>query len=465
MKTGILFLAGEWLEEIGANRGFYSILPEILKKDALRVKTLLSKYTEIIDVGIVNNKEKAIRAYEIFRRERVNAIIVCYLAWGEDVLVLDVIERLPDVPLLLWAYVPCSKLPVSFNMVQLFRFSGPVATMQVSGPLKRMGKRFRVISGSLDNKDIYREIKRYLKAVRIISELRNLTVGLLPSFCDAMTGTHIEGDILKRYLGVTLQTITVKEYFDISKEISDSEIEKLVQLLKKKYAVEVSNPALYKGVRASLGLLKIIERYNLKALAFNDLDRELHQSFGLRPCITLPGMFEKTVISMEGDVGGAIAMYILKMLTEKPVMYTEIFTYEEKTNIFLAGHAGLHNINLANKRKKIRIVPDYEYMEVEKDTAAMQFQANPGIVTMLNIFFNGKEFQMTVLKGKAIETSRVFDISPYIYIKPDIPVNEFMKMVIQAGTTQHWAVVHQDVLDLLMPFADLGINIKLNILK
>ncbi|MCM8830016.1 MAG: hypothetical protein NC824_03355 [Candidatus Omnitrophica bacterium] len=465
MKIGILFLAGEWLGEIGANRGFYSMLPEILKKDALRVKTLLSKYTEIIDVGIVNNKEKAIRAYEIFRRDRVNAIIICYLAWGEDSLLLDVIERLPDVPLLLWAYVPCSKLPASFNMVQLFRFSGPVATMQVSGPLKRMGKRFRVISGSLDNKEIYEEIKRYLKAVRIISELRNLTVGLLPSFCDAMTGTHIEGDILKRYLGMTLQTITVKEYFDISKEISDSEIEKWVQLLKKRYIVEVSNPALYKGVRASLGLLKIIERYNLKALAFNDLDRELHQSFGLRPCITLPGMFEKAVISMEGDVGGAIAMYILRALTEKPVMYTEIFTYEEKTNGFLAGHAGLHNVKLAHNYKKIRIVPDYEYMEVEKDTAAMQFQAKQGPVTMLNIFFNGRDFQMAAVKGKAVDTGKRFDISTYIYIKPEVPVNEFMKKVIRAGTTQHWVVVHQDVLDELVCFTDMGMNIEVSIVK
>lgn len=465
MRIGLLLLAGEWLDEVGANKGFYSSLPEILNKDAAKIKKLLGKDTEIIDCGITNRKEKAIKAAEKFKKSSVDVIILCYLAWGEDMLFLEVIKKLPDIPLLLWSYVPSSKLPSDFDMVQLFRYSGSVAAMQASVPLRRMNKKFGVVSGSLENKKTYTEITKFLKVVDVISKLKNLTVGLLPSFCDAMTGTHIEPEILKRYLGITLQSIDVKEYCDISKEISDGEIRRYVEFFKKRYKIEVSDTALYKGIKASLGLLKIVEKYNLKALAFNDLDRELHQCLGIRPCLTLPGMFEKAVISMEGDIGGAIAMYILKSLTGKPVMYTEIFTYEEQTNRFLAGHAGLHDLRVASSEKKISIVPDYEYMEVEKDTASMEFQAKPGVVTMLNIVFNGKEFQMTAVKGKAINTGKTLNISPYVYIKPDIPVNEFMKKVIHTGTTQHWIIGYQDVLEELRYFQVMGLDISVNIVE
>jgi len=464
MKLGILFLTGKWLEDVGANKGFYSTLPEVLKKDASKVKEMLGREVDIIDTGIVNSLNKAVRASEIFEKSSVDAILICYLTWGEDFLLLEVIKRLPATPLLLWSYVPSAKLPQSFNMVQLFRFSGPVAAMQAGGLLKRMGKNFCVISGSVDNDKVCEEIKRYLKAVRVIAELKDLTVGLLPSFCDAMTGTHIDPDILKKHLGINVQPVTVKEYYEISKDIPDDEIKRYADILKKMYRVKVSDTALYKGIRASSGLLKIIERYNLKALAFNDLDIELHQYFGLRPCLTLPGIFERAVISMEGDIGGAIAMYILRELTGKPTMYTEIFTYEEKKNGFLAGHAGIHDIRVASP-KEISIVPDYEYMEVEKETATMQFEARPGKVTMLNLFFNGKEFRMTAVKGNAIRTEKTFEISPYIYIKPEVPVNEFMKSVIQRGATQHWAVVHQDVIRELECLKETGMDVSLLVLN
>lgn len=459
MKIGLLLLAGQWLETIGANKGFYSSLPQILKSDALKIKKLLPEDTEVIDPGIVNSREKAAKAAALFKEKGADAILISYLAWGEDWLFLEAIKNLPETPVLLWSCVPSSELPKSFDMVQLFRYSGPVGAMQASGPLKRMGRKFCVISGSTENKETADEIKKFVRAAEVTSKLKNLTVGLLPSVCDSMSGTHIEEKTLKKQLGISVKHISLEEYCKSSESIFAGEVKKCADFLKRQYKVEVSDKALLKGARASLGLLRILDKYNLRALAFNDLDEKLHIKCGLRPCLAIPGIFEKTVISMEGDVGAAAAMYILRELTGKSPMYTEIFTYDEKENAFLAGHAGILDAPaLVQSAKYIRIVKDYEYMEVEKDTAAMQFTAKSGTVTMLNIFFTGKEFQMFVLRGKSVRSGKNFDISPSIYIKPEINVNEFMKKVMSFGTTQHWAVVHQDAVKELKSLEDAGLN-------
>jgi len=460
LKIGVLLLAGQWLDDIGANKGFFSPLPQILKNDASEIKKLLPEDVEIIDPGMVNSRGKASRAAELFRKTGVEAIIICYLTWGEDWLFLELIRRLPEIPFLLWNYVPSCRLPSSFDMVQLFRYSGPVGAMQASGPLKRMGRKFCVVSGSAENRETAAQIKRFIKAAEINAKLRDLTIGLLPSVCDAMSGTHIEEKAVKKQLGVTVKRLSLEEYHSSFMDVPADEVKKCADFLKSMYRVEVSDRALIKGARASLGLLRILEKHDLRALAFNDLDEKLHMKCGLRPCLAIPGIFEKAVISMEGDVGAAAALYILKELAGKSPMYTEIFTYAEKENAFLAGHAGILDAPaLVESAEDIRIVKDYEYMEVEKDTAAMQFMAKPGTVTMLNIFFNGKEFQMFAIKGKASRSGKNFDISPSIYVKPDIDVNEFMKKVILYGTTQHWAIVHQDVMKELKSLGDAGLNI------
>lgn len=460
MKIGVLLLAGRWLDDIGANKGFFSSLPQILKEDALKIKKLFPADADMFDPGIVNSREKALKAAAIFKKNGVDAILISYLAWGEDWLFLEAIKELPKIPILLWSCVPSSGLPKSFDMIQLFRYSGPVGAMQASGPLKRMGRKFGVVSGSVENRETAADIKSFFRAVEAVSKLKNLTIGLLPSVCGAMSGTHIEEKAIKKQLGITVRRISLEEYHSSSMNVPANEVKKCADFLKGRYKVEVTDTALLKGARASLGLLRVIEKHDLRALAFNDLDEKLHMKCGLRPCLAIPGIFEKTVISMEGDVGAAAAMFLLKDLTGKSPMYTEIFTYDEKENAFLAGHAGILDAPaLVQSEKDIRIVKDYEYMEVEKDTAAMQFTAKPSTVTMLNIFFNGKEFQMFVLRGKAVRIGKNFDISPSIYIKPEINVNEFMKKVMLFGTTQHWAVVHQDVAKELKSLGDAGLNI------
>ncbi len=455
-KAGLLLLTAEWFTKVGASKGYYKKLPGLIDKDAREIDKVLRKELDVINPGIIDSEEKAGRAVEIFKRENISLLIICYLTWGEDSQMIKVIEELPGIPILLWCYSPFQKLPETMDMVDLFRASGPVGTVQASGPLKRLGKRFGFAFGSYKNNDTIKTIFDYSRAAKLARDLREVTIGLLPYRCDLMTGTYVDEVRLRKDIGPEIKYISVQEYYSIIRGIPEKEIEKQVKELKRHYKIcGVSDKALSKSVRASLGLAGVVDKFGLDALAIQDLAEELHQTIGLRPCLYVPSLFEKAVVSMEGDVGGAAALLVLRKLTDKPPMYTEIFTYDEEENAILAGHAGIHDINLAGCRTDVTIAPDAEYMETEPDTCWMQFRAKAGKVTLLSIFCGVDKFKMIVSSGYALEGKEKLKGSPHIYIKLKTPVKEFFEKSVVTGMTQHWAIVHEDVINRLEYLADI----------
>jgi len=445
-KIGLLLLSSEWLNRIGANKGFYRNLPPRVEKDGKTVVRLLSHRLQIVNPGVIDTPEKAAKAAAVFQREKVDLLIACYLTWGEDYLLLDVIKKIPKTPILLWCYVPSDRMPKKLDMAKIFPLTGPVAAVQASVPLKKIGRNFGFVFGSAENKITINYIFDYSRAARVAAGLKKAKIGLLPSFCNQMSGTHFNQTHLKKEIGPEIVTIPIAEYNKAVKNVPEKKVKDYIGWLKGKYKIDrVSDAALFKAGRVSLGLADVVNQYRLDGLALQDLDEELHQTLGLRPCLAVPALLEKTVVSMEGDVGAALAMLVLKRLTGKPVMYAEIFTFDEKKNAVLAGHAGMMDARLAENQKEVRIVPDYEYCETEKETAAMLFRAKGGKVTLANISFSAEGFKMVVASGEARSGKPTLEGSPHIFIKLKTPLPELFTKAVRAGITQHWAIVHEDI--------------------
>lgn len=453
-KVGLLFLIGEWFSQVGATKGYYKYLPNLVEKNAQEINKSLGKYLNVVNPGIVNLREKFNKAIEKFKKENIDCLIICYLMWGEDYFVIEALRELSEIPFLLWCYCPYQKLPETLSMTDLFQGSGPVGAVQTSAPLKRMKKNFGFVFGSHKNKNTIKEIVDYSQAAKLANDLKKVTVGILPNRCEQMTGTYVDEFRLRKEIGPEIKHISVNEYYSLTQKIPEETIKKYVKELKNNYEIcKVNDNALFESARASLGLAKVVEKFNLDALALQDLDEELHKVFGLRPCLYVPSLFEKAVVSMEADIGAAISLLILKRFTGKPPMYTEIFTFDEKENAILAGHAGIHDITLAADKKRIRITPDREYIESEPESAWMQFMAKSGKVTMLSLFCDVDRFKMIISSGESLPGKEKLDGCPHIYIKFKIPLKEFFAQIVKTGMTQHWGIVHEDIVGKLIDLA------------
>ena len=207
------------------------------------------------------------------------------------------------------------------------------------------------------------------------------------------------------------------------------------------------------GARVSLGLADLVQQYDLDAVGIEDVGEELHRVVGLRPCLYVPELFERAIVSMEAEVGGAVALMILRGLARKSPMYTEVFTYDLADNAILIGHAGIHDVRLAESADQVWIELDGEYVESEPDSAWMRFRVKGGQVTMLSVFCDIERFKMVIATGEALGGPPRLLGSPHAYVRLGTPVERFFERCVRTGMTQHWALVHGDVVDELLALA------------
>jgi len=457
-KIGLLLLTAEWFTQIGATQGTFAALPERLAADATAIEAALGAEMDVVNPGVLDDVDGVRRAVALFREREIEGIVACQITWGEDRLLLEAVRLMGDLPLLLWCYSPHLYLPARMSMVELFRSSGPVGILQASGPLKRLGRKFAFAFGSYANPETIGGIAAFARAARLAGRLRSVRIGVLPYRCDLMTGTYIDEFRLRHELGPELRYLSVHEYQSFCEQIPGAEVDAFVADLRARYKVApaVTEAGLSKGARASLGLALLAERHTLDALAIDDGNGELHRLFGLRPCLYVPALFARAVVSMEADLGGAVAMLALRELAGKAPMYAEIFTYDKEENVLLMGHAGIHDVaGLVDGAAEILLEPDGEYAESEPDSAWMSFRARGGRVTMLSVFCDRDRFKLIASHGEALQGPRVLLGSPHIVVRAATPLPEFFVRAVRTGMTQHWAVAHAQVLPELAMLAEI----------
>jgi len=457
VKVGLVLVAAKcfWDRRVQS----YRKLPELIKKDAENIVGRLSKHMGIVNTGIVTSIREAEIAIEEFKKEKIELLIICPVMWSEDQPLIKLVNEMGEVPLLLWCYSPYRKLPLKISALNLFRGSGSVGLFQASGPLKRLGKDFGFVMGYPEDEETIHNIVEYVQLVKLAGELQEVKLGLLPSRCEVMTDLYVDEFNLTSILGPALKYISVGQLLLVSQEIDASRVKVNVDLLKRRYRIKgVSDKALRQAVRVSLGVAELVDRFCLDALAIDDLSQELHKIMGLRPCLYLPLLQEKDiVISMEGDLTGAVAMFALKRLANSPVMFTEFFNFDKTDNSVIAGHAGLQNPRLAENDDSVIITPDYEFQgSSEFEGAWMEFTAKPGRVTLLQIAPKIEGFKMIIATGEALGPGGVkVEGFPHVEIKFDFPLDDFFNQVVKGGATHHWAMVHGDVKSKLKILAEL----------
>lgn len=457
-KIGLLPLAADWFwrQNIQGGGGRYRRLPGLVERDVAALTRAVSADLDIVSPGLVHTVPQAAAAARTLRAARIDLLLVCSVIWSEDQPLLRVLRELPEVPVLVWCYAPTDTLPARVSMTELFRRSGPVGALQHSAPLKRMGRRIACVCGAPTERTTLRQIRDYAEAARVAHELRRATIGLLPGPCAAMTGTITDATRLRRALGPTVKRISVRDFAACVRSVGRSETAAFVRRLTQRYRVAgVGRDSLFQAARASLGLARLAETRRLDALAINDLEPALHAAVGVRPFLEVPEFFARgRVLGMEGDLTTTVGLLIARRLAAAPPMFTELFAFDRKRHAVLAGHAGMHDLRLAESARGIRLTPDYEYCEANALAGAwLEFRAKPGWVTLMSLFCDVKRFRLVLAGGRALAGGPRLEGFAHALVRLDRPVDAFFRLAIRSGMTQHWVVVHEDIRDRLRALA------------
>jgi hypothetical protein len=174
----------------------------------------------------------------------------------------------------------------------------------------------------------------------------------------------------------------------------------------------------------------------------NDVIPEMHEGFGLRPCLASAGLSSAVVVSMEADVGAAFGMLALRLFTGHSPFYTEPLAADYAAGAMIMGHAGCHDASNADPAVQVRVIPDVEYENSDRFTgAATWFKYRPGDVTAVNSVWDGGRMRWCCAEGRSVPGPARLEGNAHLAFQPDIPLADLWRLAVQTGVSQHWLFV------------------------
>lgn len=442
-KAGLILLRAEWFDSVVA----LTELVEATAADAQAIVTSLSEYLTVTGPWLVNSPESLAQAEQTLKTTEVDLIILAFQVWAEDFYLIPLLRAIGNRPLVVWCYQPWDRPPRPASFAEVLRGSGPVGTLQGLGVIRNLGVEFTFTAGCASHPQVRSELREAARAGQVQQALRRARFGVLPYRNEQMQTTFVDEFRLRAEIGPDIDFISVAELAQSAEALAQKEVESYLADLKGRFPIQnVTDETLATAARASLGLAHIAADRHLDVISLNDIAPELHTVLGLRPCL-YPPLFEqaKVLVGIEGDLGAATAMFILNRLTGSPILFAEIWFWDEIDNLIVSGHAGPQNPALA-RQGSAWISHDLEFAQSDRTKGAhLQFVARPGPVTLFQLRGTPTGWQAIVAGGEAIEAEEWVEGYPHAVIRLDVPVERFLRQVAAAGSTQHWAVAYGQV--------------------
>ena len=188
-KVGMLLIASPRFKNLyGPKRGTYG---ERKDKAVREIKATLD-FLDIVDPGIVYEREDAEKALHLFFAEDVDFVYAEFLSWSEDFAWIRFLRDCPEMPII---FCNVAKPRMSFettldedDFVDYLCAGTLVGSLEGSGSLKRIPRRnVRTVMGTRE--EITEKVRIFDEAARVRSILRNSNVGLMANMNEAMWST------------------------------------------------------------------------------------------------------------------------------------------------------------------------------------------------------------------------------------------------------------------------------------
>lgn len=448
-KLGVVFVTSGWFRDVGLQDSGSDTTAEV-DRNADRIVDKLKDIVEPVFPGVLYSVEDAQAAGKTIKTAGVDGILLAPLMWCEDQIVRACLKEAGNLPIILWTGSPGNSLPDFVPFQTMLQGSGAVCTLQLSGMLKREEYRYQSIVGPFDDGQVYKRLAILSSAMAVRRKLNALRVAVLPFPCEQMSTTYVDEFRLRSLYGIELKYLVLERFRMRAREIEETAIKAFSKEIRDAaIEVQIDDSNLHEGIRYALAIEAILEEENIEVLAMNDVIDEMHDSFGLRPCLTNPRLSDSgAVISMEADVAASVAMYALRQFTGQSPLYTEVFSVDYEKNCLLLGHAGYHDSANRDPALPVKIVPDVEYENSDPFCgAATYFKYKPGPVTVVNSVWDGERLKWTAFEGESLEGPFKMEGNCHLFCRLKPEVKTFFKSAIESGVSQHWIVISGHIAD------------------
>jgi len=357
---------------------------------------LASIHPQIINLGLVDNIDKAFEAGSKFRKEEVDIIFLYVTTYALSSTVLPVVQR-AKVPVIILNLAPTAAIDYdAFNkMNDRTKMTGewlascsacPVP--EIANVFKRTGIKFQEVTGMLENDlQCWSEIYQWVEAAKVAHTMAYNRLGCMGHYYSGMLDIYTDLTLQYAYFGGHIEHIEVDELAAIRKDVTAIQIAEKLKLIQSSFDVQAdcTEMELACAAQTAVALDILVAKYQLGSIAYYYKGTGNVENENTISSIILGNSLltaNHIPVAGEYEIKNAQAMKIMDSFGAGG-SFTEYYAVDYTDDVVLMGHDGPGHIAIAEGKTKVR--PLGVFHGKVGNGLSVEMRVKQGPVTLLSV--------------------------------------------------------------------------------
>jgi L-arabinose isomerase len=351
---------------------------------------------EVVNVGLVDNPDRAGAAGRRFRTEDVDLIFLYATTYALSSTVLPVVQR-AKVPVVVLNLSPSAAIDYkAFNRLgdrtkmtgEWLAHCSSCAVPEIANVFRRAGIQFNQVTGVLEGDPLcWSQVDDWVDAARVAAAMGRNRLGLMGHTYGGMLDIQSDATLQSVTFGTHVEHLEVDELSGLRRGVRSSAVAARVAQFRRLFDVQpdCAKADLEQAARTSVALDEMVANHRLGSLAYFHRgtgvpENEATVSSMILGCSLLTA--RGVPVAGEYEVKNVQAMKIMDLLGVGG-SFTEFYSMDFDSDVVLMGHDGPGHIAIAQGRTKVRPLKVY-HGKVGRGLS-VEMAVRHGPVTLLSV--------------------------------------------------------------------------------